>query len=244
MFRTAPAESRVARGSTLRRVSTGLALTLVIALIYMVALGATMPASALRHFVSIPPQITALNGTLRHGRAEVKGGYALTWDHRTADLLVLRARADTVLTGADTQLTGSLRASPLSVSLDDLAGRAGPGLLKLMPGLAVDSCTTRAVVDGVGASLSRGAAAAQGRITVDSGTCIETNGRVNPVPPLDIALDTVGLDARARVTTAGTPLAEVVVAGDRRLILTLQPAGSALIPGLPTGAPIMLDMPF
>ena len=216
----------------------------MIALIYMVALVATMPASALRHLGIIPPQITALNGTLRHGRAELAGGYVLAWDHRAADGLALRAGVDWNLTGADTQLSGILQASPVALSLGDVAGRAGPGLLQLVPGLAVQGCTTRAVVDGAGASLSRGSATAQGRITVDAGTCTETNGRVDPVPPLDIALDTLGNDARMQVTSTGTALAEVIVAGDRRLIVTLQPAGSALIPGLPTGAPITLDYPF
>ena len=244
MFRRALSESRDARGSALRRWMTGVAVSCLIALLYLAALAATMPASALRHFVSIPPQITALYGTLRHGRAEMIGGYALAWDHRAGDLLRLGATVDLGVSGADTQLTGTLRATPLSVAVTDLAGRAGAGLLALAPGVAVESCTTRAVVDVAQLRLSRGAAAAEGNVAVDAGTCTETNGRIDPVPPLALALDTVGNDAQAVVTSDGTTLAQIVVAGDRRLILTLQPEGSALIPGLPTGAPIMLEYPF
>lgn len=228
----------------MRGVLSGLAVSCLIALIYVVTLVATMPADALRHFVSIPRQITALYGTVWHGRADLMGDYVLNWDHRASHLIRLRATVDARLSGDDTQLTGTMSGGPFTVSLHDAMGRAGPGLLALVPGLAVATCTTQAVVDVAEVTLTRGAARADGRITVDAGTCTEVSGRIDPVPPLDILLDTVGNDARAQVTTDGTSLAEVIVVGDRRLILTLQPDGSALIPGLPTGAPITLEYPF
>lgn len=228
----------------MRRWMKGLAVSCLIALIYIVAMLVTMPADALRHFVSIPSQITAFNGTIRYGRADLIGGYALTWDHRAGDLLRLRGTVDAALNGPDTQLTGTIQVTPLTVSVLDMTGQAGAGLMLLLPLVAIVSCTTRAVVDVTQAGLSRSAAWATGHVTVDAGTCTETNGRVDPVPPLDIALMTVGSDARAYVTSERQSMAEFVVAGDRRLILTLQPEGSALIPGLPTSAPIMLEYSF
>lgn len=244
MSRIRPARKDDGQGSIVLRAMMGLAVSCLIALIYLVALVTTMPAHALHHFVSIPGPVTALYGTVWQGRAELVMGYTIDWSHRTRDLLRLRIAADVALSGADTQLMGTAAMSPWAMAVRDLSGRAGPGLLGLVPGLALDSCTTSAAVNGVSVALMRDRAAAAGLITVDAGTCTEVNGRINPVPPLEIIADTVGPHARARVTTGDTLLAQAVVADDRRFVLTLEPDGSALIPGLPVGAPITLEYPF
>lgn len=245
MPRQSPAKNAAgSRTSRKRRWLGGIALSCVVALIYIVMLVVTMPASALGHFVSIPAQITALYGTVWQGRADLAGGYSASWNTRGGALLGLRGSVDFVLSGSDTQLTGVLTVTPAQLEARDVSGRAGPGLLTLVPGLSVESCTTMAAVDAVRVAVMRGQAAADGQIDVAAGSCTESNGRTTPVPPLAIVLDTAGTDARAQVTSEGDSLAEVIIAGDRRLILTLQPAGSAMIPGLPTGAPIMLEYPF
>ena len=245
MFRKAPTETAVDRPRRIVKRALGfVALACLTALIYLGALVATMSANALHDFATIPPQVTALYGTIWHGRAELTGGYALDWNNRPAELILLRGTAEAVLQGNDTQLRGTLRITPWSVSVHDLTGRAGAGLLRLVPGVLVKSCTTRAVVDVPELALARTWAAARGQIDIDAGTCTETNGRINPVPAMTLALGTAGNDATAVLRATDVTLAEITVAGDHRLIVTVQPEGSALVPGLPTGAPIMIEYPF
>ena len=245
MFRTAPSET--ADGPRLRRVKRAmalLALACLTALIYLAALVATMPASALSDLATMPRQVTAFYGTIWQGRADLIDGYRIDWDHRPGDLLGLRLAADATLQGPDTLLRGTVRVTPWTISARDVTGRAGPGLLALADGLAIAGCSTRAIVDVPYIALARTWAAAEGRIDVEAGDCTETNGRIDPVPAMTLTLGTRSNDATGRLTTGDTLLAEASVKGDHRLTLTLQPAGSALIPGLPTGAPISLDYPF
>lgn len=204
-----------------------------------------MPATALTKFISLPPQIERLSGSLWHGLATLEAGYTLAWDVSLGSLLLGRVTADVELSGVDTMLTGQISASPWRVALRDVSGRAGPGLLVLVPDLAVDACTSRIVVSVPWLALSRNAAAAEGTITLDSGICTATDGAEIPLPAMLLALDTEGSDATADLTdAAAAPLARIVVAGDRRLILRLEPAGASLIPGLPTSGPLILEFPF
>lgn len=245
MFRTAPKETADDRPRRIvKRVSGYLALACLTALIYVAALVATMPANALRDFVTIPPQVTALYGTIWHGRAELTGGYAVDWDNIPTDLIMLRGTVAATVQGADTQLRGTVRITPWSASVHNLTGRAGAGLLRLVPGLLIENCTTQAVVDVTRLALARTWAAAEGQVDVGAGDCMETNGRTNPVPALALTLGTVGRDATAVLKTGDVTLADVTVSGDHRLSVTVQPEGSALVPGLPTGAPIMIEYPF
>lgn len=245
MFRITPQENVGApTGSRLRRVIRWGVLTCVTALLYIAALVATMPASALRDLGTIPPQVTALYGTIWQGSAGLIGGYTIDWDVRLRDLALLRLRADLAVHGTDTQLFGAATLSRRAAVMTDVAGRAGPGLLKLVPDLPVDRCNTRAIIDIAHIGLLPGRAIAQGRVDIDAGTCTEANGRINPVPAMTATLTSAGSDAQAVLTAQAATLAQVTVTGDRRLRLTLQPEGASLIPGLPTGAPIILEFPF
>ena len=204
-----------------------------------------MPATALAKLIVLPPQIERLSGSLWQGDAALTGGYTLHWDTRLGGLVLGRLGADVTLIGADTLLAGQLRASPRQMSLRDVAGRAGPGLLELAPNLAVTGCTSRAVVDVPLLALGRSAAAADGTVTLDAGACTTFDGTDVAVPSLTLTLTTQGPDAVADLTdAAATPLAQITVAGDHRLILRLDPAGAMLIPGLPTSGPIILEYPF
>jgi hypothetical protein len=214
------------------------------AFVFVIALAATMPASALRRIIDLPPQITDLRGTVWQGSATLTDGYALHWDSHFSALILARISADVTLTGADTQLTGTVSISPWTTALRDLTGRAGPGLLALAPRVPVESCTSRAIVDVSLASFGRGRAAAEGQIELEAGACTDFAGNPIAVPALTIALHGAGNDAVADLTDTQTPLAQVTVAGDRRLIIRVEPAGAALIPGLPSSGPIMLEYPF
>lgn len=238
---------RPQRGRLWRIVRNGLGLIVLscfTALVFVIALAATMPASALRRIIDLPAQITALHGTVWHGSATLTDGYALRWDSDFSTLILARISADVTLSGADTQLTGRVSASPWTMALRDLTGRAGPGLLALAPGLPVDSCTSRAIITGVGASFGRGQATAGGQIEIAPGECRDFGGNAIAVPALTIALHSVGNDAVADLTDGQAALAQLTVAGDRRLIIRVEPAGAARVPGLPSSGPIILEYPF
>ena len=97
------------------------------ALAYAVSLVMTVPATVVTEFMALPPQVTALYGSVWHGRASLDGGYSLSWEARPASLLTGRFASDVELRGPDTLVTGRATAGPMALALRDLTGRAGPG---------------------------------------------------------------------------------------------------------------------
>lgn len=213
-------------------------------IIFLVSLLATFPATAVKEFVILPPQVTELYGSLWRGRAQLVGGNTLEWTNDPKRLLLLRVGWDVVLKGPDTQLTGAVILSPWAVEVLNMSGRAGPGLLQLVPGVPIESCSARAVVDVQMLQLARAAAAADGRIAIEEGSCVDAFERRQPVPQMTVDLLTQGADALAVLTDRDGELARFTVAGDRRLIVRVEPAGATLVPGLPTSGPIILEYPF
>lgn len=204
----------------------------------------TWPASALREVATLPAQITGLYGNIRAGRATLTGGYALNWDLRESQLLRLRALADVTLEGPDTRLEGQVVARLGSLSAQAVSGRAGPGLLALVPDPLISDCSSRAVVDIQGLSISRTAAAANGVVQIDAGQCKDLLGRDMTIPQMTVDLSTQGNDARAVVSDRDGELGQITVAGDRRLIVRVEPEGATLIPGMPTSGPVIVEYPF
>ena len=219
-------------------------LTFFATVIFMVALIVTMPASIAREFVTLPPQITAVYGRLGTGRVQMVGGYSLSWDVDARALLRLRLRYDVSLEGPDTLLVGAASVSPWAIEVSELTGRAGAGLLVLTPDVLVESCSSRAVVDVQMLRLSRDAAAADGRVSIDAGSCIDAAGRQQTVPQMTVDMLTQGGDAVAILTDLGGQLARITLAGDRRLIIRVEPEGATLVPGLPTSGPLILEYPL
>lgn len=204
----------------------------------------TLPASALREFATVPAQVTGLYGTIWHGSARLTGGYALNWDVRPWRLVLLRGVMDLRLEGADTQLTGIATLTPWSASARDISGRAGPGLLALVPGAGLSGCTSRAVVDIQSLRATRDSFAAGGVASIDAGSCIDLLGRATSVPQMTLDLSTRGDDARGVLRDRDGELAQVTLAGDRRLILRIEPEGATLVPGMPTSGPTIVEYPF
>lgn len=213
-------------------------------LVFVIALAVTMPASALRTFVNLPPQISTLNGTIWRGGATLQGGYSVQWQTRLGALLLARISADVTLVGADSQINASLQASPWTIELRDLTGRAGPGLLALAPGLPVTGCMSRAVLDVAQLRFGRGAASADGTIGIDAGNCTDLAGAGIPVPAMTLTLHSIENDAVADLSSAGSPLAQLIVTGDRRLLIRVEPAGAVLVPGMPNTGPTIIEYPF
>ncbi|MBA3324315.1 MAG: hypothetical protein H0T41_03245 [Rhodobacteraceae bacterium] len=68
-----------------------------------------------------------------------------------------------------------------------------------------------------------------------------------PAPAILGELETTGTGLRGVLSLAETPgeaLAEAVITNDDRLLLTVYPAGAALVPGLPTAGEISLEFPL
>ncbi|APE42006.1 hypothetical protein BOO69_00210 [Sulfitobacter alexandrii] len=172
------------------------------------------------------------------------GGYALNWDLREGELWRLHALMDLTLEGPDTRLEGQAIARLGGFSMRGVSGRAGPGLLALVPDPLISACTSRAVVDVQALSISRDAAAASGVIQIDEGQCKDMLGRDMTVPQMTVDLSTQGNDARAVVSDRGGELGQITVAGDRRFILRIEPEGATLIPGMPTSGPVIVEYPF
>lgn len=231
----------------LRRLALAVGLTSFTALVFALALAVTMPASAVGSLVTLPSQVEALSGSVWRGRAALAGGHVLDWRVSLRALWRGRLVADAGLEGPDTRLSGLLALSPWRVAADDWTGRAGPGLLALAPGLAVASCTSRAVVAVDRLALGRRAAAAQGRVEIAQGACLDGDGREIPVPAMVLRLAADGRDATAvlvRDDATATPLASLRVTGDRRLLVRVEPAGAALVPGMPASAATTLEYPI
>jgi len=219
-------------------------LSLFATVIFFVSLLMTLPATAVKEFATIPPQVTGLYGSLWQGRAQLVGGNTLDWTYDAKQLFRLRAGWNVVLKGPDTQLVGLATLSPVAVVVYDISGRAGPELLQLVPDIPIESCSARAVVDVQKLRMTRTAAAADGRILVDEGSCLDVLERLQPVPQMTVDLFSQDNDAIAVLTDRDGELARFTVAGDRRFIVRVEPEGATLVPGLPTSGPIILEYPF
>ncbi|MEQ5826269.1 hypothetical protein J3456_02735 [Sulfitobacter sp. NFXS29] len=204
----------------------------------------TLPATALHRVAVVPAQITDLYGSLWKGRAVLSGGYSLDWEVRGRSLLLARGVVDWTLQGNDTQLTGVASATPWALEARTVVGRAGPGLLALVPEFALKNCTSRAVVDVQTLRWQEGRAAAAGVVSVEAGSCEDLLGSAATIPQMTLDLTTQGSDARGQLRDRDSVLAEFTVTGDRRLIARVEPEGAVLVPGMPTGGPIIIEYPF
>lgn len=210
----------------------------------MGALLVTLPATVVTEFVTLPPQVTGVYGSLWRGRAQLLGGNTLEWTTDPKGLIFLRVQMVVTLQGPDTQLTGNASLTPWEISVQDLSGRAGSGLLHLVPDIPVDSCSARAVVDIRSLIMTRDTASADGRVSIEAGICIDAFDRRHTVPQMDLDLLTQDRDAVAILTDGGGQLARFTIAGNRRFILRIEAEGAKLIKGLPTSGPIILEYPF
>ena len=61
---------------------------------------------------------------------------------------------------------------------------------------------------------------------------------------MTLDLTTQGNDARGLLRDRDSVLAELTVTGDRRVIGRVEPEGAVLVPGMPTGGPIIIEYPF
>ncbi|MEL6915787.1 MAG: hypothetical protein AAFP13_14920 [Pseudomonadota bacterium] len=215
----------------------------VTASLLVVSLALSAPVTLVSLFQPLPPQIAALSGTAREGRAALSGGIALTWRADWSGLVRGRLGADLVLVGPETRIDADAWAGLGGVGMSDAIGRAGPELLALFPEAA--TCEGSAVVDIQTLRVSRARYDVSGEIRTRAAICRGPGLGEVTVPPLLIALGAVGDGAEARVTSAARePYAEALLTPDRRARIRIEPAGARLVPGLPSSEPIELELPF
>lgn len=225
----------------LGRWAVGLAVTCGI-LISLAGLGiVAAPVSLLTRNLNLAPTIVAVYGSLRSGRAELLGGYQLSWNSRASLLWLPHLVTDFTLEGGDTRITGAVQTGMGGIALQGASGRAGPGLAQLVPG-AWD-CEITARVADVSFMWGWRSAGASGEITTPQGVC-RTAGREVDVPPLKLVMANAGRGALTTLTTVQTQLATISISRDRRLGISIAPAAADVFPQLPRGGPITLDLPF
>ena len=186
-------------------------------------------------------QVRTVYGSLRHGQADLAGGYVVTWRTRPA-LRPWPGLAGTVaLAGDDTRLGGSLALFPDRLGLSALSGRAGPGLAGLVPGAW--RCDASVRVDGVALAWRLRRVTAGGGASLPATTCAKGEARID-LPPLDLALTTEDRAGVARLSGGGTPLATATLRRERRVDIDIRPEASRVFPALPAGGPLALSVPF
>ncbi len=220
-------------------------MVLIACVTFAVLTGAVLlyaPLSIVTRSLDLPPQVEAVYGTLLKGRADLAGGYVLSWDNAPSLAPWPGLGGALLLEGEDTRLTGDLRAFPTEMGVQKLDGRAGPGLATLIPGAY--ECAMSARISGVTLLWSGNAAQALGAVTLPAGECRRA-ARVVSVPTLNLELATRGSDAVAVLTDGdATRLASATVTGEMRAEVRVEPALARFVPALPKGGPITLQYQF
>ena len=170
------------------------------------------------------------------------GRIRLTWHvDPWWSLTALGPEFDIGVVGPGTELSGHVGLRGLSaedIRLDALNGRlAWPLLAALVPDLPI-GCDAAVTLEDVALRIVPGRRSGSGALRGGPGSCARTDGAEGLVVVPDflggietsddgLRLVVTGLDA------PGTPLAEVEVSNDDRLIVTVSPEGAALVPGMP-----------
>ncbi|WP_037967744.1 hypothetical protein [Sulfitobacter guttiformis] len=204
--------------------------------------GVVMPVSLITRNTDLSPAVIAVYGSIRSGKADLKGGYQLEWHSSAGVLWLPHLRTEFVLEGADSRVTGTLRTGLRGIKARDVAGRAGPGLAQLVEGAWLCDMTAR--LSDVNFGWYWRSAQASGLVSTPQGTCSK-DGRQITVPSLTLVLGQVERDASLVLTGAQeAALATVRVRRERRIDIEILPAAADVFPQLPRGGPINLQLPF
>lgn len=241
-------------GRRRRRVGAVLGLAALASLAFLISLAATLPLRIAAEYGSAPAFINGYSGTLWNGQARLRGGHALEW--RLAPLASLAAFGPTVdatLTGPGTNLAARI-AAPLpwrrGLRVDDLAGRAAwPLVAALAPPLIV-ACDAAATFSGLGLAVAPGRFQGEGRAAAGPGLCTRidrADAAPSTLPAIAARLETLDTGLRGVLTLADAPddpIAEALLADEGRLVVTVYPAGAALVPGMPASGETTLEYPL
>lgn len=220
--------------------------------VYSLSLLATAPARVVERYMTMPPQVEALGGTIWNGSVLLAGGHRLAWRlDRQGSIKALAPLFDITLDGPGTRLAAQGEVSPRGTGgmLRNVTGRASwPLVAAFAPDAPPLDCDPVAVIDLARVLVGRDRIGAEGDVRSPAGSCTQTarpEHAAVPVPALALRATMEGDVSRAMLEAAqdgGTVLAEASIARARTLALTVYPAGARLVPGLPSSAPIGLEM--
>lgn len=215
---------------------------------YAVFLAATAPARVVGRIVELPPVVSHISGTVWNGEAVLANRLVAEWRVRpTASLGARALRLDWSVAGSDTRLTGAASVGPDgSVSVAGITGIAGWSLVEAALTGVPFRCDPRARVDIAEIAVADAAFRAEGTMITGRGECADEVGAV-AVPALEALVENVADGVRLLVRLREQPdtvLGEAVVTAAGDLVITIQPAGAALVPGMPTSAATVIEMPL
>ena len=221
-------------------------------LAYGLSLLVTLPASVASRYLELPSQIEALGGTVWNGSALIEGGHRAVWRlDRQATVTRLAPYFAVSLEGPGTSLVAQARIAPISMAatVEDLRGRASwPLAVALAPDARRMHCDPVAVFDISKIELSWNWIGADGTVRSNEGACHRIDDTVNasvPVPPLVLRVAIESRNTRATLKRRDGDqdlLMNASLAGGRRLAATIFPEGARMVPGLPSSAPISIEM--
>ena len=217
---------------------------------YIASLAASAPARLIRKHVSLPPQIVDISGTIWNGQLILQGNYEARWIFRPLrSLFGLSLAADWTLSGADTSVSGRAAIRRDLVTLADVEGRAGWGLVQIaMPDLPV-ACDGSVAMELSPVVISEARQGAAGTLRSGPATCLDSSTTPQQrieLPPLSAqsAMDDNGWSVNVTETAQPETSLVAVTVKDRVLAVTVRPEAAKWVKSLPTGGPITLEYPF
>jgi hypothetical protein len=232
-----PFPYQIAPPSAVRRRRLGLFLLAGI-VTYIVVLAATLPARLLLQRAGEPGIWLAVGGTVWNGEAALGQGHSVTWRWSPlASLANFKFMTKVRVTGAATELNGTVAWSRGGVRITDLDGDASASLITaLAPSLPfVCDFPMRVNIDHV--SFGSDQPGAAGEIRSSAGSCVSRNSAVSSstfVPPL-IARAASNLGgSNGWVAPMGNRLTRLIsfsVTAGGDTSVTVDPAAAAVIPG-------------
>ncbi|WP_156317496.1 hypothetical protein [Cypionkella psychrotolerans] len=213
-----------------------------------------MPARFAAEQIGLPSDKVQVSGTIWNGYSRLGDAHVLTW--QTSGWESLRRMAVVVnwhLTGPQTDLMGRvavpLPPEPNRAELDAVRGSIGWPLVELaLPDLPI-RCDATAVFDGLQIKLIPGVRQGDGIISTSPGRCerLDADMPAVPTPALSAAIsfDSDGLVAvLVQTDLPQTALATLRLSNADRIIVTIHPAGAALVPGMPSSADSEIELPL
>lgn len=189
-------------------------------------------------------------GTVWEGRMQIDGRHDLTWSLQSArSLWSFGFAADWHLAGPGTDLSGEVVLRPGGIDLGPFSGVAGwPLVAAAMPGLPI-SCTGAAKFAAVKVVVDGAVRSGAGTATTPEGECARIDGGTGPVPTpaLHAQIGTEDDAITVLVTPQDGPRVALVTArltAADRVVVTINRAGAALVPGMPSTQDSELDLPL
>ena len=203
---------------------------------FLLALVVTMPASLLFKLAGLnAPNVV---GTIWKGEAAIGDQTAVAWRvGPVSSLLRFGIVSDVQMRGGATDLAATGLWRPGAMSLEDVSGLAGPGLVDTLTKDLPIRCDLTFVVDMDRIVLAGRRSGAEGRVRSGPGSCSARNlvaaGSL-PVPAMtgQSTMDVNGTSAWLSSNAAQGRLAQMTIDREGRLKVTVLEAGAAILPAL------------